>query len=685
MLAKKTSITELCDRHKPKNSILIMKKYLPLHLLLLAGCITTSATAQNLPTGFTYSENKDSIYEKLRGMAFAGMEVSPEMDEVLKHTNVLPQTNRAKVALHNRTAANKAPEGMNGNFRPAEIITKNELGETFMKYSYTYDEAGTFSDPGVSMVRDYKIWNKIENVWDNNMRFKRIVDENGDIVEAFTDTGFKDSWDNYYRVTMEYDGNHNQTKVCQDSWENNKWYGKLRWENTYDANGNILTQTYQSRPTDGEWANGSQHTWRYDEDGHEVFYSIGHWSDASQAYSVYLSNEYTYDSNGNQLTHERGQYGSPFFFVTNTYDTDNNQLTRLETRWQNEEWVNYSYITYSYDEQNRVKEKTTQMWVGDKETGSWNNQNKEVSIYFDTATSLTYQKWDAETETWKDSERIINAYNDNGQQTRWAHDYWSEELKRLQTGEQIRYDYDENYNLTEYTSETWHMGEQKFIPTSHFVFSYDENNNGIEVLADRKQAKEYIYLPYHNMADEWASPDFDSWIGNATYLDLREYIKTTGISLNHNSYELEPELNVQLEASIQPENASNKEVHWTSSNEEVAYVSVDGRVYGVSPGTATIQARTLNGNHIASCEINVTDINEGINEVKDEALVVFDGQYLHFKGNGIKSIEVFDTSGRLLHSQNTTASVATTPWNAGIYIVKLHTEKGNKVQKLQLK
>ena len=58
-------------------------------------------------------------------------------------------------------------------------------------------------------------------------------------------------------------------------------------------------------------------------------------------------------------------------------------------------------------------------------------------------------------------------------------------------------------------------------------------------------------------------------------------------------------------ATTSPENASNKQVIWTSSNERVATVSEEGVVSGVGVGTAEITATTVDGGYTASCTISV--------------------------------------------------------------------------------
>ena len=83
-------------------------------------------------------------------------------------------------------------------------------------------------------------------------------------------------------------------------------------------------------------------------------------------------------------------------------------------------------------------------------------------------------------------------------------------------------------------------------------------------------------------------------------------ILVTGISLNTNSLTLDVNETFLLTATITPENADNKTIAWSSSNNNVATVNNNGTVTAVAPGSATITARTTDGSNIsASCSVTV--------------------------------------------------------------------------------
>jgi len=82
-------------------------------------------------------------------------------------------------------------------------------------------------------------------------------------------------------------------------------------------------------------------------------------------------------------------------------------------------------------------------------------------------------------------------------------------------------------------------------------------------------------------------------------------VAVTGISLSQASIELTQNQTFQLIATVQPSDATNREVSWQSSNTTVATVSDDGLVEAHSVGQATIIAITRDGDKTATCAVIV--------------------------------------------------------------------------------
>jgi len=83
-------------------------------------------------------------------------------------------------------------------------------------------------------------------------------------------------------------------------------------------------------------------------------------------------------------------------------------------------------------------------------------------------------------------------------------------------------------------------------------------------------------------------------------------IPVTGVALNKTSMSLAVGDQEQLTSTIQPSNATNKTVSWSSSNNAIASVSASGLVTGVGAGTATITVTTQDGSKTASCTATMT-------------------------------------------------------------------------------
>lgn len=83
--------------------------------------------------------------------------------------------------------------------------------------------------------------------------------------------------------------------------------------------------------------------------------------------------------------------------------------------------------------------------------------------------------------------------------------------------------------------------------------------------------------------------------------------EATGITLNKTELTLSVGETGVLAAAVTPEDASDKTVTWTSSDEKVAVVDAEGNVTALSPGTATITATC--GNASTTCIITVPEID----------------------------------------------------------------------------
>ncbi|SHJ28327.1 Ig-like domain (group 2) [Clostridium cavendishii DSM 21758] len=94
-----------------------------------------------------------------------------------------------------------------------------------------------------------------------------------------------------------------------------------------------------------------------------------------------------------------------------------------------------------------------------------------------------------------------------------------------------------------------------------------------------------------------------------TYQRISRFISTVSVSeleLDKSNTNLKVGQYINIKANIKPTNATNKIVLWSSSDDSIAKVCVDGQVKGVGVGTANIKCITADGNIEKVCKVNVT-------------------------------------------------------------------------------
>lgn len=80
----------------------------------------------------------------------------------------------------------------------------------------------------------------------------------------------------------------------------------------------------------------------------------------------------------------------------------------------------------------------------------------------------------------------------------------------------------------------------------------------------------------------------------------------TNITLNSNEINLNPGGTFKLDATVNPSNASNKNIKWISANESIATVDQSGNVAAYVAGTTYISAVSADGKVVATCTVNVS-------------------------------------------------------------------------------
>jgi uncharacterized protein YjdB len=181
---------------------------------------------------------------------------------------------------------------------------------------------------------------------------------------------------------------------------------------------------------------------------------------------------------------------------------------------------------------------------------------------------------------------------------------------------------------TENTKAGWHE-----IGTSLDGFVLDATNTDNQVILNTENVKYYYYVVIPNNLHIYDSSNtnnveelyFESATCNiAGYkvlhykiepgtrvvkgIIIKENIPVSGVSISTSESSINVGNTLQLEATVSPSNATNKNVTWSSSNPEIATVDeTTGLVTGVAIGTTTIIATSVDGSKTATTRVEVVD------------------------------------------------------------------------------
>lgn len=165
---------------------------------------------------------------------------------------------------------------------------------------------------------------------------------------------------------------------------------------------------------------------------------------------------------------------------------------------------------------------------------------------------------------------------------------------------------------------------------------------------------------------------------------VEEEIRVESIKLSRNQLILKEGEFENLITTIEPENATNKNVTWTSSNPNVAEVDSNGKVLAKSEGLSLITAKTQDGYKTATCEVTVTKVVKPVmsvslnkntltlNENESETLVATinpvdaDNRNVTWRSTNTRIADV-DSNGRVTAKEpGKTTIVVTTEYGAKI-------------------
>ncbi len=150
------------------------------------------------------------------------------------------------------------------------------------------------------------------------------------------------------------------------------------------------------------------------------------------------------------------------------------------------------------------------------------------------------------------------------------------------------------------------------ISSMQYMFDGCSSLNSVVLGSNFKYWRDNAYLPqytwYHNGMAKTYKELYQQYPNNASSWAGRWYfILVTSVTLNKTSLNMKPGDTETLSASVQPSDATNKNLTWTSSNTSVATVDSNGKVTAVAEGTAVITAKAKDeSGKKATCNVTVS-------------------------------------------------------------------------------
>ena len=130
-------------------------------------------------------------------------------------------------------------------------------------------------------------------------------------------------------------------------------------------------------------------------------------------------------------------------------------------------------------------------------------------------------------------------------------------------------------------------------------FSADDMEGMLDGAGSETESFDVVINP--EAADAWEEIKDDVLPPDATITKA-----VTGVSLDKTTLALKVGDSATLKATVEPDDAGNKDVEWTSNDPSVATVDKDGKVTAVAKGNTKIKVTTLDGTFVAICEVTVT-------------------------------------------------------------------------------
>lgn len=248
---------------------------------------------------------------------------------------------------------------------------------------------------------------------------------------------------------------------------------------------------------------------------------------------------------------------------------------------------------------------------------------------------------------------------------------------------------DESGTGTYYVQYAYHWGYVDNQPNTD-----DRSNFNIEWAVDKNgnsvQLPGVHFIKVYNGVNQYCG-----WLGETSTeimgaIDLHVQgteisvpIFVQNIGLNYTQISLKPSETALLTATINPENATNKQITWKSSNTAIATVA-NGYVTGLAEGNAVIRAITNDGYLVATCEVIVLNTSAVEMPTEDFQKAYYHNGILYLSGFENSQCSLISTSGTVVsqfYCRSVEEQICRKLLN-GIYLLKI--QKGNAVKTIKI-
>lgn len=313
-------------------------------------------------------------------------------------------------------------------------------------------------------------WNNETDDWSCDVKYdyEFNYDSNHNIISSTASVN-----DVYlYKNEYEYDDRGREVGSVSYSWDGENWVNYDKMSREYDDyNRKILEQTYAAAE-DGTWIDQTKEEWGYRGTSYyanAILDAKYVWNIEDQTWHGVTKYEYTYDSNGRELS----------YFQYNGWNTTLGWIYEMGHEYEyNQNGRRTKYIEYNY-------------W--DKSNNCWSEATKQETTYNsnDCETLIVSSVWDADAQIWLDRGKTVREYNEFNYTTSkeiWSYDDFAEKWIGQSKDE---YAYDDNERLILYASY-YGWDSEGDCWRGDYKNEYAYNENGFRTLYATYSGWDYV-------------------------------------------------------------------------------------------------------------------------------------------------------------------------------------------------